>query len=118
MNTEQPISTFVEFIHLFHHKLGLEVAESSKQIIETLLKSSTSSNIPFNQIQQIMRQIIDRSQESAAQIAIEEWNSTIELMKELARRFENEVGSMFNGLNNEIRSIDSRLSSNHAHENE
>ncbi|EAX90954.1 Myb-like DNA-binding domain containing protein [Trichomonas vaginalis G3] len=105
-----PIASFVEFIHIYNTKLGSAVAESSQQIIESLLKAN-SSMIPFTQIPDILTKIVKATSHHAGILANEEADTMIDLLTEVDHKMNNLVFEQFKEILTKLKNIDQRASS-------
>lgn len=89
MIAPDPIAAYVEFLHILNTRLGNKIAELSQRQIEQIL-SSKSGVMLFNNIPEIMKNLLKATGEEAGQIATDDFESLMNSFRVVIRNLERE----------------------------
>lgn len=94
MIAPDPIATYVEFLHILEKRLGNKAAEYSQKQIEQIL-SSKSGNMLFENIPDIMRNLLKLTGEEAGALAVDDFNSMLQTYHLFLRFLEKDKNHLF-----------------------
>ena len=89
MIAPDPIAAYVEFLHILNTRLGNAIAELSQRQIEQIL-SSKSGVMVFNNVSEIMKNLLKATGEEAGAIAIDDFESLMNSFHTVIRNLERE----------------------------